>query len=168
MFAHPGHKLLFMGNDFGQTEEWNFQNSLDWHLLEHDSHHGIQSLVKKLNWLYKNEPSLYASNFSPQGFEWIDHSDHENSVLSFLRKSENSDAEILIIINLTPVPRKSYRIGCPSPGQWSVLLNSDQTEFWGSNYSIAQTYDSIPKEFHGRPYSIEIDLPPLSCLYLKN
>ena len=111
MFTHPGTKLLFQGCEFGQSEEWNFQQSLDWHLLEYAPHKGMQETLKGLNKLYRNEPALHQKQFSAEGFEWIDYNDSENSVLTFIRKGNKPADDVIIAMNMTPIPRENYRIG---------------------------------------------------------
>lgn len=113
MFTHPGTKLLFQGAEFGQTGEWNFEQSLDWHLLQYDFHAGIKRLITDLNQLYKSQPALYEKQFSGEGFEWINYSDHQNAVLSYIRKGNNPDENIIIVCNFTQVVRENYRVGVP-------------------------------------------------------
>ena len=167
MYTHPGTKLLFQGGEFGQTSEWNFQGSLDWHLLEYGVHKGAQTLVKDLNKLYKKEPALHQKQFSHEGFEWIDHGDHENSVMSYIRKGNNDKDNIIIILNLTPVPRDSYRIGLPKSGTLKEVFNSDATKYNGSgNYKNTKLI-SNSKEWNNRQNSIELNLPPLGMIAFK-
>ncbi|MFC3810079.1 1,4-alpha-glucan branching protein GlgB [Lacihabitans lacunae] len=164
MFTHPGTKLLFMGGEFGQAEEWNFLNSLDWHLLEYDNHKGISNLVKEINHIYKSEPALYDKQFSPEGFAWLDTTDRENCVVYYQRKG--LDENVLIILNLTPVPRPGYRIGVPENKTYKEIFNSDKSEFWGSG--ISNTKIKTEKiTSHGQAQSIEISLPPLGAIILK-
>jgi len=167
MFTHPGTNLMFMGCEFGQTSEWNFEKSLEWWLTEHAPHKGMQDLVKALNNLYKTQPALYDKQFSPEGFEWIDTSDRENSIVVYTRKGNERKEQLIIILNLTPVPRPEYRIGVPLSGIWSEVLNSDDTAFYGSgkvNHSSIIT-DEIA--WHGKAYSICITIPPLGAVVLK-
>jgi 1,4-alpha-glucan branching enzyme len=169
MWTHPGKKLLFQGGEFGQWTEWNHNRSIDWHLVEHQPHTGIQRLVRRLNELYRSEPALSALDDRPEGFEWVDFHDADNTVWSFLRKApDDSDAkDLLIIVNATPVPRDGYKIGVPECGQARVLLNSDDSEFWGSGYldRCEMPVDAHP--VHGRPSSIALNLPPLSVVILR-
>ena len=132
MFAHPGKKLHFMGMEFGQWNEWNYKNSLDWHLLDWDTHKGFQFFIKDLNSVYKRFPALYENDFSPEGFKWIDANDSVNSILSFVRYDKAGNQKILIVINFTPVPRYNYRIGVPEDIRWKEILNSDATQYGGS------------------------------------
>jgi 1,4-alpha-glucan branching enzyme len=167
MYTHPGTKLLFQGSEFGQTSEWNFQQSLDWHLLEYDVHKGAQSLVKDLNTLYKDEPALYEKQFSAEGFEWIDHGDHENSVVSYIRKEEDEKNNIIIVLNLTPAPRENYRIGLPKKGTLKVIFNSDASKYNGTGDFTNTKLTSNKKPWNTREHSIALDLPPLGMLAFK-
>ena len=166
MTAMPGKKLLFMGGEFGQWREWNHEESLDWHLLRFDPHAGLQRWVRDCNSVYREQPALHTSDADPSGFEWIDASDTEQSVYTFLRRSRAGDL-VLCALNLTPVPRHGYRVGVPMPGTWLELLNSDATTYWGAGIGnfggvVAEDYP-----FHGRPWSVTLSLPPLGCLLLK-
>ncbi|TMM29379.1 1,4-alpha-glucan branching protein GlgB [Polaribacter aestuariivivens] len=167
MFTHPGTKLLFQGGEFGQTSEWNFEGSLDWHLLQYDVHKGAQTLVKELNKFYKKEKALHQKQFSHEGFEWIDHGDHQNSVLSYMRKGENEKDNIIIVLNMTPVPREKYRIGLPKAGKLKEIFNSDDKKFNGTNQYKNKTVTSESKIWNNRKNSIELDLPPLAMLAFK-
>ncbi|AOW17316.1 1,4-alpha-glucan branching enzyme [Polaribacter vadi] len=167
MYTHPGTKLLFQGSEFGQTSEWNFNGSLDWHLLQYDVHKGAQSLVKDLNKFYSKEPALYQKQFSHEGFEWIDHGDHQNCVMTYIRKGENEKDNIIIILNLTPVPRENYRIGLPKAGTLKEVFNSDDQKYYGtSNYKNTKL-TSEEKEWNNREHSVELNLPPLGMLAFK-
>jgi 1,4-alpha-glucan branching enzyme len=169
MWTHPGKKLLFQGGELGQWTEWNHNRSIDWHLVEHQPHTGIQRLVRRLNELYRSEPALSALDDRPEGFEWVDFHDADNTVWSFLRKApvDSGAKDLLVIVNATPVPRDGYRIGVPECGQARVVLNSDDSEFWGSGYldRCEMPVDAHP--IHGRPSSIELDLSPLSVVILR-
>lgn len=167
MFTHPGSKLLFQGSEFGQTNEWNFQGSLDWHLLQYDVHKGAQNLVKDLNKLYKKETALHQKQFSPEGFEWIDHGDHENSVMTYIRKGENEKDNVIIILNLTPVVRENYRIGLPKAGTLKEVFNSDAKKYNGTGNYKNTHLTSETKEWNGRKNSLELNLPPLGMLAYK-
>ena len=167
MFTHPGTKLLFQGAEFGQTSEWNFAGSLDWHLLEYDVHKGAQALVRDLNKLYKKEPALYEKQFSYEGFEWIDHGDHENSILSYIRKGKDEKDNIIVVLNLTPVPRENYRIGAPKAGKIKVEFNSDATKYNGTGNYKNTAVKITKKEWNGRDNSFALDLPPLGMIALK-
>jgi 1,4-alpha-glucan branching enzyme len=167
MYTHPGTKLLFQGGEFGQTSEWNFNGSLDWHLLEYDVHKGAQSLVRDLNKLYKNEPALHQKQFSHEGFEWIDHGDHQNSVMSYIRKGNDEKDNVIVILNLTPVPRECYRIGLPKAGALKEIFNSDAKNYNGTGGFINKSLKSDEKEWNNRKNSIELNLPPLGMLAFK-
>ncbi len=167
MYTHPGTKLLFQGSEFGQTSEWNFQTSLDWHLLQYDVHKGAQTLVKDLNKLYKKEPALHQKQFSHEGFEWIDHGDHQNSVLTYIRKGENEQDNVIVVLNLTPVPRESYRIGLPKSGTLKEIFNSDAPKYHGSGNYKNKNLTSEVREWNGRADSLELDLPPLAMMAFK-
>jgi 1,4-alpha-glucan branching enzyme len=167
MWAHPGKKLLFMGGEFGQRREWNHDDQLDWWLLEgSDAHRGLQRWVEDLNRLYRSEPALYAADFDPSGFEWIDGSDAEYSVISYLRKS--GDGRVLLVVaNFTPVPRESYLVGVPRPGRWRERLNSDATLYGGSGVGNHGGVESVPVAVHGRYHALNLRLPPLGILILQ-
>ena len=167
MYTHPGAKLLFQGSEFGQVSEWNFQQSLEWHLLDYDVHKGAQTLVKELNKLYRKEPALHKKQFSFDGFEWINHNDHENSVISYMRKSEDEKDLVIIICNLTPIPRENYRIGVPKSGKLKELFNSDRTEFNGSGNYLNKILKTDSIKWDGRENSIELNLPPLAMIAVK-
>jgi len=166
MFTHPGTKLMFMGGEFGQTAEWNFQQSLDWHLLDYDGHAGVQQFVKDLNHTYKNYPALYEKQFSPEGFQWIDYGDHENSVLTYLRKGHDDKNDLIIACNFTPILRENYRIGNPKKGKLKEILNSDDKKYGGAGNSNT-TIKSSTKAWHGYKKSIEITIPPLGIVILQ-
>ncbi|MCL7765377.1 1,4-alpha-glucan branching protein GlgB [Polaribacter sp. Z014] len=167
MFTHPGTKLLFQGAEFGQTSEWDFDGSLDWHLLDYKVHKGAQNLVKDLNKFYKKEPALHEKQFSHEGFEWIDHGDHENSVLSYIRKGENEKDNIIVILNLTPIPREGYRIGLPKAGSLKEVFNSDAAKYNGTGNFKNTKLTSEKKVWNNRKNSIELDLPPLGMIAYK-
>lgn len=167
MFTHPGTKLLFMGCEFGQSAEWNFEQSLDWHLLQYPYHSGIKKLVTDLNGLYKSEPALYEKQFSSEGFEWINYSDHQNAVFSFIRKGNLEKDNLIIICNFTEVVREDYRIGIPKRGILTELFNSDAKIYGGSDVldSKKVTIDTSP--YDGRDYSAALLLGPLSVKVFK-
>ncbi|MBL7017182.1 MAG: 1,4-alpha-glucan branching protein GlgB [Kiritimatiellales bacterium] len=169
MFTHPGKKLLFMGCEIGQWKEWDAENSLDWNLLDYDLHKQLQDLVKKLNGLYTSEPALYGIESSWEGFDWIDFHDAESSVVSYLRKGESDDDVVAVVLNLTPTPRPGYRIGLPAAGNWEVLLNSDADTYGGSGAGLNETevLDAHHLPWHGKEYSLQLDLPPLGAMLLK-
>ncbi|OAQ20114.1 1,4-alpha-glucan branching protein GlgB [Thermosulfurimonas dismutans] len=167
MWAHPGKKLLFMGGEWGQWREWNHEESLDWHLLEYPEHQGVQLLVRDLNRIVRQNPALYELDFSHEGFEWIDFHDWEKSIVSFLRKDSSGENLLVIVCNFTPVPRYEYRIGVPRPGFYREILNTDAAEYGGSGHGNfgGQKAEAVP--FHGRPYSLNLTLPPLGVLYFR-
>ena len=167
MFTHPGTNLIFMGGEFGQTAEWNFQQSLDWHLLDHKVHSGVQELVKDLNGFYKSHPAMYEKQFSPEGFQWIDYGDHENSVLTYIRKGHDQKNDIYIALNMTPIPRENYRIGIPKKsGQIKELFNSDAKKYGGSGLATnISKLNNIAS--HGHKKSVEMTIPPLSIVIFK-
>jgi 1,4-alpha-glucan branching enzyme len=165
MYAHPGKKLLFMGGEFGQWDEWNHDRGLDWFLLEHSTHRGVQKLLRDLNRVVKENPALYELDFSHEGFEWVDFSDTDQSVISFLRKDRSGKNILLSVFNFTPVPRYNYRIGVPYRGFWKKIINSDALEYGGSGHGDTEGVHTEDVPFHGRPYSISLTLPPLAGLY---
>jgi 1,4-alpha-glucan branching enzyme len=167
MYGQPGKKLHFMGGEFGQWDEWNYETSLDWHLLAWEPHQGVQKWMQDLNRMYRNEPALYADDFSYNGFEWIDCGDWEGSVLLFVRKSANRDQDILVCCNFTPVPRQGFRVGVPHEGGWREILNSDGKEYWGSGMGNAGYACTQPVAAHGRPHSLSLTLPPLSIVFFR-
>jgi 1,4-alpha-glucan branching enzyme len=165
MWGHPGKKLLFMGAEFGQVDEWHVERSLDWHLLDNPLHAGVQRLVRDLNAVQRHYPALHQLDFEERGFEWITHDDRENSVLSFIRKAANGDA-ILVLSNFTPVPRHGYRIGVHRPGRYTEILNTDATVYGGSGLHNGDLHtDAIAA--HGRAQSLSLTVPPLASIMLK-
>ncbi len=167
MFAQPGKKLLFMGDEFGQVREWTHDTSLEWDVLQYPVHHGLQNWVEQLNRLYAQEPALHDYDTDPKGFEWIDCNDNAASTISLLRKSRSPSQNIVIVCNFTPIPRLEYRLGVPAGGYWRELLNSDGKEYGGSGMGNAGGVMAENKPVHGRPYSLELTLPPLGALFLK-
>ena len=167
MFGHPGKKLLFMGCEFAQEREWNHDASLDWHLLADANHSGAQALVRDLNALYRALPALHEQDCEPQGFEWIDASDHERSVIAYLRRGRDPDSIAVVVCNFTPAPRPNYRIGVPMPGFYAERLNTDSAFYGGSNVGNGGGMMAEPQGWHGRPHSISLTLPPLSTVILE-
>ncbi|MBC8058938.1 MAG: 1,4-alpha-glucan branching protein GlgB [Rhizobiales bacterium] len=172
MFGHPGKKLLFMGCEFAQEREWNHDRSLDWHLLDDTSsanaHDGMKKLLRDLNALYRATPALYERDFTPAGFEWIDHDDAERSVLSFVRHGDDPATLVLVVCNFTPAPHHGYRLGVPRAGHYRECLNTDSAHYGGSNVGTplgVATAQDLP--LHGRPHSIVIDLPPLATVMFE-
>ncbi|MFN3846673.1 MAG: 1,4-alpha-glucan branching protein GlgB [Paracoccaceae bacterium] len=165
MWAHPGKKLLFMGQEFAQGAEWNHKQSLDWHQLEIPAHAGVQALVRDLNRIYRETPALHINDTRPEGFEWIESNDAEASVYAWIRKGTEGDPMVVALVNMTPVDRQ-YRVGLPVGGQWAELLNTDSDVYGGGNRGNlgGVTAEKVP--WHGRPYSALLSLPPLSAVYL--
>ncbi|MFN7224889.1 MAG: 1,4-alpha-glucan branching protein GlgB [Paracoccaceae bacterium] len=165
MWAHPGKKLLFMGQEFAQGAEWNHKQSLDWHQLEIPAHAGVQALVRDLNRIYRETPALHINDTRPEGFEWIESNDAETSVYSWIRKGTVGDPMVVALVNMTPVDRQ-YRVGLPVGGHWAELLNTDSDVYGGGNRGNlgGVTAEKVP--WHGRPYSALLSLPPLSAVYL--
>jgi 1,4-alpha-glucan branching enzyme len=167
MFTHPGTNLLFMGAEFGQSSEWNFEGSLDWHLLQYGYHDGIKKCITDLNALYKNNPALYEKQFHVDGFEWINYSDAENAVLSYIRKGLNPKDDLIIVANFTPVVRENYRIGLPSKGKLTQIFNSDSVEYGGSGVVMTKPIKIDKTPWNYREYSAELVLPPLGVTVYK-
>ena len=168
MYGHPGKKLLFMGGEFGQTNEWNHEASLDWHLLEMGPYHrGLQRLVQDLNGLYRTQPALYEVDFAPEGFQWMDCDDTDASVVSFVRRARDPQDFLLFVCNFTPVVRAGYRVGVPRGGFYHERINTDGAIYGGSNVGNAGNVlaEAIPT--HGQPYSLQLNLPPLATLVLR-
>ena len=166
MYGHPGKKLLFMGGEFGQSNEWNHDTQLDWQLLEMPRHDGLHRLVQHLNYTYKNEPALWQLDDTYDGFDWIDFHDAENSVVSFLRKSQEGDI-VAFVVNATPVVRYDYRLGIPESGFYREIINTDGETYGGSNIGNLGGVQSEAREWMGREHSILVHLPPLAILAFK-
>ena len=168
MFGHPGKKLLFMGSEFAQFEEWRHDKSIDWHLLDHVSHRGVFNWLTDLNKVYKEYRSLHEVDFDPRGFRWIDCNDTSQSILSFARFSEDQRQSSMILCNFTPVPRYNYRVGVPAAGYWEEVLNSDSDIYWGSGIGNLGGVISEQVESHGLQHSIVVTIPPLSALIFSH
>lgn len=165
MYTHPGQKLLFMGNDIGQTGEWNVNKGLEWYLLDHEPHKGIQAFIKQLNHLFKDTPALYQKNYNSEGWEWIDFHDSQNSVLAYIRKGTSE--KVVVICNFTPSTLTNYRIGVPPASTYNEIFNSDLKEFWGTGvYNEELIVDNI--QAHGRNQSVLLNIPPLGGIILKS
>ncbi|MCB0484618.1 MAG: 1,4-alpha-glucan branching protein GlgB [Flavobacteriaceae bacterium] len=164
MYTHPGTKLLFMGGEFGQYNEWNFQKSLDWNLLEFYPHQNTQTYFKDLNSFYKNTPSLYQNAFTQEGFEWISYDDHENSVISYIRKGYKTEDDVIVVCNLTPSIRKKYRIGIPRTGKIKEIFNSDAEKYGGTGIGNKRQITIKNTPWNGKEFSVEITLPPLAII----
>src|SRR5262249_15243480 len=158
----------FMGGEFGQWNEWSHDESLDWSLLESDSHRQLQRWVSDLNQTYRREKALHQLDCSPAGFEWIDGSDSEQSMLSFMRKSENASEIVTVVCNFTPVPRVNYRVGVARAGFWREIMNSDSKNYGGEDFgNIGGLYAEEVKT-HGRRFSVNLTVPPLGVVFLKS
>ncbi len=168
MYAHPGKKLMFMGDEFAQEREWNAEISLDWHLLDDPMHRGVQTLIADLNRLYRTAPALHQLDCEPEGFAWIDCNDSDQSVISFVRRGRDDEGTIVCVCNFTPVVRPNYRIGVPEPGHYAERLNTDAEAYGGSNAGNDGGIDALPEPMHGRPYSLSLKLPPFSTVILQH
>lgn len=166
MMAHPGKKLLFMGQEFGQFVEWNFEKQLDWMLLEYDAHKNLHNYVKNLNTFYKKQKALWADDYSWDGFSWISSDDYTQSVIAFIRHDGDGN-DIIVVCNFTPVSREAYTIGVPSSGKYKIVMNSDDSEFGGYGTYLQKDFTAKNVAMHNYNHSISIDLPPLSILYIK-
>jgi len=166
MFTHPGKKLMFMGLEFGQWDEWNFDQSLSWHQAEYMPHRGLQLLVRDLNHLSQEIPALHEVDFESHGFQWIDCNDASQSTLSYIRRDKNGGA-VCVILNLTPVPRYDYRLGVPEPGFYKEIMNTDAETYGGSNTGNSGGVSAEDITWMGQPHSVRITLPPLACLVLR-
>ncbi len=167
MWGHPGKKLLFMGSELGQYEEWNYNSGIRWELLDFDYHRKLQALARELNRLYRSEPALYEIDYHWTGFEWVDFHDVDHSIIAFLRRAQDPDDAVLFCCNFTPVPHHNYRFGVPAPGFYREIFNSDSELFGGSNLGNGAGVASEPVNAHGRDNSISITLPPLGVVAFK-
>jgi len=168
MWGYPGKKLLFMGGELAQSDEWDHERSLDWHLLEAGPHHqGVKRLVADLNRLYRAEPALHELDAEPEGFRWMDCSDSEQSVVSFVRFGRDPRSLVLCLCNFTPVPRRGYRVGVPRAGWWAEVVNTDSALYGGSDVGNGGGLRSEPVPWHGQPHSVLLTLPPLGGLLLR-
>jgi 1,4-alpha-glucan branching enzyme len=168
MYAQAAKKLLFMGGEIGQWNEWAHDRSLDWDLLKQPLHQTLQRWVSDLNRLYRSEPALYEHDIDPAGFEWVDCNDAESSVISLLRKGATTQDLVMVVCNFTPVPRTNYRIGVPRGGYWQEVLNSDATLYGGGGWGNLGGADAVPVPLHGRMHSLTLTLPALSALFFKH
>jgi 1,4-alpha-glucan branching enzyme len=167
MYGEPGKKLLFMGSEFGQGNEWSEDRALDWWVCQFEHHRRLREYVADLNRLYCSQPALYERDFDPAGFEWIDFHDWEQSTLCYLRRANNPNDFVVVGCNFTPVPRMDYRVGVPEGGFYRELLNSDSELYGGSNLGNAGGVPAVAEPWHGRPYSLRLTLPPLAVVILK-
>jgi 1,4-alpha-glucan branching enzyme len=168
MWAQPAKKLLFMGGEFGQRPEWNYQSQLEWFVLQHDLHAGVQKLVRDLNHLYRGEPALHELDTDPEGFEWVDANDAAASALSFIRHGKTTGDIVLCVFNFTPIPRLNYRVGVPRGGQWDEILNSDSSLYGGSDHGNYGGIHASDEPHHGYGYSMNLTLPPLGAVFFKS
>ena len=166
MFTHPGGNLLFMGGEFGQSSEWNFQESLEWHLTQYDFHSGIQEAIKDLNKMYKSNPALYQKQFKPDGFQWIEYNDQENTVISFIRKGNDPKDDLIVVCNFTPIPRENYRLGVPKNSTLKLRFNSDDKKYSGSGVG-KKTVKPSKTSWNGHEQSVLLNLPPLGVVVYK-
>jgi 1,4-alpha-glucan branching enzyme len=165
MFTMPGKKLLFMGGEFAQEREWNHDRGLDWNLLDDPHHRGVQTLVRDLNGLYRGLPALHRCDCEPQGFEWIDCTDWEQSVIAYIRRATDA-MPVVIVCNFTPEVRHNYRIGVPAPGWWRERINTDAADYGGSGVGNGGGRMAEAQPSHGRSWSLSLTLPPLAALVL--
>ena len=167
MFTHPGTKLLFMGSEFGQSAEWKFDGSLDWHLLEFGFHKGVKQVITDLNKLYKTYPALHEKQFSPEGFEWINYSDHQNAVMAYIRKGTKPKDDLIVVCNFTPIVRGEYKIGVPRKGKLTQIFNSDDVAYGGSGVGNTKPIKTEETMCNGRDNSANLILAPLSVTVFK-
>jgi 1,4-alpha-glucan branching enzyme len=167
MWTHPGKKLLFMGGEIGQWNEWYHERSIDWHLLDYPEHEGIRRWVQDLNSYYRSQPGLWQRDFVPEGFDWIDCNDVQNSVVSFLRRDADGKVRVVVACNFTPVPRHNYRLGVPYSGFWREALNSDARDYGGSGQGNFGGVNTRPLPVHGYEQSVSLTLPPLGIVVLE-
>jgi len=167
MYAQAAKKLLFMGGEIGQWDEWYHEAGLGWHLLDQPFHKGVQQWVRDLNRVYRSEPALHELDFESDGFEWIDCNDSMQSTLSLMRKAKTTGDVVVVVLNFTPVPRRNYRVGVPRDGFWKEILNSDAREYGGSGMGALGGVEASPVPAHGHPYSLNLTLPPLAAAFYK-
>jgi len=168
MYSQPGKKLLFMGGELGQWREWHHQESLDWYLLQYQRHAQIQRWVQDLNQFYRSQPALHQLDCDPAGFEWIDGSDADHSIISFIRRGSSTGSAVLVVGNFTPMTHFGYRVGVPQGGFWREILNSDAADYGGSGQGNLGGVEAAPVPYHGRQYSLNLTLPPLAVLFLTS
>jgi 1,4-alpha-glucan branching enzyme len=166
MWAHPGKKLLFMGGEFAQEREWSHERSLDWHLLERSEHRGVQSLIRDLNRLYRDERALWELDGEPAGFAWLELNDAAANVVAFARFSHAGGRALVCVCNFSPVPRPGYRVGLPRAGTWRAVLNTDASIYGGSGAGNGGAITAEQTAWHGQQWSAELQLPPLGVLWL--
>jgi 1,4-alpha-glucan branching enzyme len=166
MWAHPGKKLLFMGGELAQEQEWSHERSLDWHLLEDAGHSGVQALVRDLNHVYRDQAALWERDFEGEGFWWLEANDADRNVVAFARQGLDGDTQLVCVCNLSPVPREGYRVGLPQPGRWTEVLNTDATQYGGSGMGNLGGVEAEAVRWHDQPWSAELTLPPLAVVWL--
>ena len=166
MYGHPGKKLLFMGTELGQWEEWNCNKSLDWHLQQYEPHQKLGTFFSDINHLYRNHRALWEQDFGWEGFEWIDFHDRDNSVISFIRWARGREQCVLFVCNFTPVPRHNYRVGVPHFGSYHKILDTDSARYWGSDCVTQSDYVAEAIPWQGQQASLNLSLPPLSTILL--
>lgn len=166
MYGHPGKKLNFMGNEFGQSKEWNHDTQLQWELLEFDKHKGLKALYGDLNRLYQRYAALHDYDHKHQGFDWIDHENAAQSIVSFVRKASDQQQKVYVVSNFTPIPHEHFRLGVQEDGEYRVMLNTDSDAYWGSNYPVKEVMQASPQPWNNQPYSIDVALPPLATLFI--
>ncbi|WP_033960582.1 1,4-alpha-glucan branching protein GlgB [Psychroserpens jangbogonensis] len=167
MYTHPGTNLLFQGAELAQSSEWNFEKSLDWHLLEYEPHKGIQELIKGLNTLYRKEPALHQNQFSGEGFEWIDYNDAENSTFVYMRHGKNEKETVVVVCNLTPIPKEKFKLGLPKAGKIKEIFNSDLKKYYGSGNYTNKSIATKEEPWHFRDHSVNVKIPPLGVVVFK-
>jgi 1,4-alpha-glucan branching enzyme len=167
MFTHPGGKLLFMGNEFGQTSEWNYKSELDWHLLHFDSHRLLKDCVKKLNQLYRQEPALHELQFEQGGFEWVDLNHRAESVICYRRKGKKPKDDVIVILNMTPQPRLDWKIRVHGKSKWKEIFNSDDTAFYGSGNVFNPNISVSTTDKEQKIFELSLHLPPLGAVILR-
>jgi 1,4-alpha-glucan branching enzyme len=167
MFGHPGKKLLFMGLDFGQGDEWTEARSIDWHLLQYPLQSGLQRCVADLHRVYRAHPALYEVDFDWRGFDWLESHDNENSVFAFLRHAQDPNDMVAVACNFTPVPRYDYRVGVPTGGPWREFFNTDSSIYSGGNIGNGGLVWALDEPWAGQPHSLRLTLPPLAAIYLQ-
>jgi len=167
MFTHPGAKLLFMGNEFSATNEWNYKSELQWDLLQHPSHGGMKYCVQQLNQLYQAEPALYEKQFEPGGFEWVDLNHRSDSVMVYKRKGKKEKDDVIVILNVTPVVRYDWEIYVHGKGKWAEIFNSDSKEFWGTGDVYNPTIQSKLVDKASKCYQLKVHLPALGAVVLR-
>jgi 1,4-alpha-glucan branching enzyme len=167
MFAHPGKKLLFMGSEIAQEREWNHDGELDWDLLSHSAHAGLQTAVRDLNRIYRSEPALHETDSDPAGFQWLVGDDAANSVFAFLRRARSPAPPLVFLVNFTPMTRPDYRVGVPEGGRWRCILNTDAEVYGGGNVGDGEWLDAEPIPAHGQPFSLRLTAPPLAAVFWR-